>query len=409
MVSTPQISGLATRLAAPARLLATRLQRRGRGRAEADLPEADRKAPADATPLPLDGRLHAALRARSPESEAWEFTIRTYAAMAREERWSQLLADLRSADQARTAAPGGRRLAELISAGARADLTAALAARTWDAAMAEVERLEAALAPHAESYVAAHLVAQARIDLGWARRSAEPGPGVPRDVWQFFLHQTALAEAALEGFDPIEEMSPVLAGTRYLLVRGIEDGDTLFRDWYEDWSDLDLTNPDAHMAHAVLLLPHWFGSAATFDDEARAAMKRTEHGSGAAAYAAFYMAVSDHLGALPQKMDLPLFLAGLMDYYRATGCQYRANIVAAAMTELLHSYTQDAPGSSRTKLVLNTLTEHLSENLREFHLSAWENGENCVRFALEQVFARQLARGEHIYVGPEGLISHLPT
>ncbi len=106
MVSTPQISGLATRLAAPARLLATRLQRRGRGRAEADLPEADRKAPADATPLPLDGRLHAALRARSPESEAWEFTIRTYAAMAREERWSQLLADLRSADQARTAAPG---------------------------------------------------------------------------------------------------------------------------------------------------------------------------------------------------------------------------------------------------------------------------------------------------------------
>ncbi len=99
-----------------------------------------------------------------------------------------------------------------------------------------------------------------------------------------------------------------------------------------------------------------------------------------------------------------------MDYYRATGCQYRANIVAGTMTELLHSYSIDAqPGSSRMKLVHNTLTEHLRENLREFHLSAWENGQDCIRFALEQVFAKELARGEHVYVGPEGLTSHLPA
>lgn len=407
MVSTPQFSTLATRLAAPARLLAMRLQRPGRVPA-APLSQAARGSDND-TGL-LNGRLHVPVLAQSTESEAWDRIIATYAAMAAEERWSQLLQDLRAADQARTAAPGGRRLAALISAGARAALTEALARRDWEAATAEVERLEAALAAHAGDYGAAHLAAQARIDLGWARRSAEPGPGVPREVWRDFLHQTELAEAALEGFDPIEEMSPLLAGTRYLLARGIEDGDTLFRDWYEDWSDLDLTNPDAHLAHAVLLLPHWFGSAATFDAEARRALKRTEHVSGAAAYAEFYLAAADHLGSPPPGMDLPLFLAGLMDYYRATGCQHRANIVAGAMTELLHSYSTEAqPGSARQKLVHNTLSEHLRENLRELHLSAWENGENCICFAVEQVFARELARGEHVFVGSEGLTARLPV
>ncbi len=308
MVSTPQISGLATRLAAPARLLATRLSRRKP--AETEAVSGDLPPPAALPALPMEGRLHVPVLDRAPEAEAWAKTVDSYAAMARDERWSQLLDDLRAADQARTAAPGGRRLALLISEGARADLARALSARDWSAAKAEVERLEAALAPHAESYVAAHLVAQARLDLGWARRSAEPGPGVPREVWQDFLHQTALAEAALDAFDPIEEMSPILAGTRYLLVRGIEDGDALFRDWYEDWSDLDLTCPDAHMTHAVHLMPQWFGSLSSFDDEARAAMKRTEHGSGASAYAVFYLAAADQLGTHPPRMDLPLFLAG---------------------------------------------------------------------------------------------------
>lgn len=408
MVSTPQLSILATRLAAPARLLATRLQRRPRAASAPVLPEAE--GAAARAPGLLNGRLHVPVLDRSPEAEAWDRTIATYAAMAAEERWSQLLQDMRAADQARAAAPGGRRLAALISEGARSGLADSLARRDWEAATAEVERLEAALAPHAGDYCAAHLAAQARIDLGWARRSAEPGPGVPREVWRDFLHQTELAEAALEGFDPIEEMSPLLAGTRYLLARGIEDGDALFRDWYEDWSDLDLTNPDAHLAHAVLLLPHWFGSTATFDAEARRALKRTEHVSGAAAYAEFYLAADDHLGSLPPGMDLPLFLAGLMDYYRATGCQHRANVVAGAMTELLHSYSTEAqPGSARQKLVHNTLSEHLRENLRELHLSAWENGESCIKFALEQIFARELARGEHIHVGAEGLTARLPV
>jgi hypothetical protein len=407
MVSTLQLSGLATRLAAPARLLAARFLR------------PSSQEPAGQAPVPVAQplaappdreRFHVPVTQTSAEELAWENTVAQYAAMAEDGRWSGLLEALLQADRNRTAAPGGRRLAGLISQGARAALIQRLAQRDWQGAEAEIDRLQAALAPHAGHYAAAHLLAQAHLDLGWARRTAAPSQGVPGDVWQTFLRQTARAEAILDPFDPIEEMSPLLAATRYQLVRGIEDGETLFRDWYEDWSDLDPTNAEPHMAHAVHLLPEWFGSLAAFDHEARLAMKRTEICSGAAAYAAFYLAAADELGDLPQRMDLPLFLAGLQDYFRATGCQYRANIVAGAMTELLHAYTIDAaPGSGRLKLVLNTLTEHLTENLREVHLSAWQNGLGCLHFALEQVFASELARGEHVFVGVNGLTTRLPA
>lgn len=405
MVSTPQLSGLTTRLAGPARLLAARLGQLARpARSHAAPPE-----PARPGAL-LEGRLHVPILAVSSEATSWDRSVSAYATIAAEERWGDLLAALRAADHDRSGAPGGRRLASLISQGARKPLALALARHDWIMAEAEIDRLAAVQAAHPQDYAAAHLLAQAHLDLGWTRRSAEPGPGLPREVWQAFLHHTALAEAALETFDPLEEMSPLLAGTRYLLVRGIEDGEALYRDWYEDWSDLDPTNPEPHSTHAAHLLPHWFGSLGTFDDEARAALARTQHCSGASAYAVFYMAAAESLGDLPPRMNLELFLLGLKDFYRATGCQYRANIVAATLTELDHTLSSDAtPKSRRRQMAREALETHLRENLREFHLSAWENGEAGIQYALGQVFEKEIARGEHIFVGPEGLAARLPV
>ena len=405
MVSTPQFSGLTTRLAGPARLLAARLGQIAR--------PAHTHAPPSMPDRPgavLRGRLHVPIRPVPSEAALWEGIVAEWSAIAAAERWADLLAALRRADQARAGAPGGRRLAGLISLGARHPLTATLTRRDWPAAEAEIDRLAAVQSAHPEDYVAAHLLAQAHLDYGWARRSAEPGPGLPREVWQAFLHHTALAEAVLEPFDPIEEMSPLLAGTRYLLVRGIEDGDAMCRDWYEDWSDLDPTNPEPHSTHAVHLLPHWFGSLGSFDDEARAAMKRTRHCSGASAYAMFYLAATDSLGDLPLRVDLALFLQGLTDFYQATGCQYRANIVAGALTELDHSLSLDAAkGSRRRQLV----SEVLAQRILDAGLAIVPGRQVKLAQVLAQVggqaFATELARGEHVYVGPEGLTTHLPT
>ncbi|GAB1364111.1 hypothetical protein MASR1M32_33470 [Rhodobacter sp.] len=315
---------------------------------------------------------------------------------------------MRIADHDRTAAPGGRRLASLISEGARHALAQALARHDWPAALTGIDHLAEVQAAHADNPMAAHLLAQAHLDYGWTRRSAEPGPGVPREVWQDFLHHVALAEATLEAFDPIEENSPLLAGSRYLLVRGIEDGDSQCRDWYEDWSDLDPTNPEPHLTHAVHLLPQWFGTLTGFEDEARAAMRRTRYCTGGSAYALFHLAAADAQGDLPPRVDLDLYVAGLIDYFHATGCQYRANTVAAALTDLHHSLGDAPAAARRRRMVQETLDDHLRNALREFHLSAWENGSACISYALNQVFAAELDRGEHICLGPEGLEGRLP-
>jgi hypothetical protein len=411
MALTPPPARLATLAAAPARVLAAGIGavlRRPHGApARAPGPAA---APVPPPLPPLGARLRVPVLAQAPQTEACARIVAAHAALAAEDRWAELLAGLARADAARAAAPGGARVATLASEGARAALGLALSRADWAAAAGEIDRLTAVAAAHADDPMAAQILAQAHLDLGWARRGvalADPGTA---QGWRDFLAHTAAADAILDRFDPIACDSPLLAGTRYRLLRGIEDGEEMFRDWYEDWSDLDPTSPEPHALHAVHLLPDWFGSFAEFDAEARAAARRTAHLSGAAAYAVFYLAGAEALGHPPPLMDLDLFLRGLVDHQRATGCQFRANVVAGVLTELLHGYEIDAaPGSPRARMVRGVLQSLVKGDLREFHLSAWENGEACIHYAMEQVFGADLARGAEIHPGPAGLEARLPA
>lgn len=401
MLSTPPFATLATRLAAPARLLATRLGRSFASR---------RRAAGEGSALGgrLEGRLHVPVLAQSGEADLWDATLAEYAALAMAGDWERLLADLHGADIARSFAPGGCSLAGLISEGGRAALAAALARGDWSAALAEVEVLTQMQEAHGSDPMAACLLAQAHLDYAAARRKSAPGPGIPREIWQEVTHQTALAEAILEPFDPIEEDSPLIAGTRYLLVRGIADGAAQCRDWYEDWSDLDPTNPEPHLTHAADLMPKWFGTLHGFDAEARQAMRRTRPSTGAAAYALFQMAAAECLGDLPPNLDVPLYVEGLHDHFHAAPSQYRANIVAAALARLDRDIALAVLSPDHAALVRDALAEHLRHGLREVHLSAWRQGEAGYHYALSQVFAEELAKGAHIYPGSDGLVARLP-
>ncbi|MFZ1467497.1 MAG: hypothetical protein WAT09_00800 [Paracoccaceae bacterium] len=395
MVFTLPLSGLTPRTGVLARLFAAR---QGRGVASAAVME-----------MPsLAQRLHVPVLAQSDETAAGLAIRASYAAMAAAGQWDGLLAALRIADQARSVGPDGQRLAILISQGARDALGQSLARRDWPAAATDLGVIAAVQGQHPGDYTAAHLLAQAHLDLGWARRStsASTDADVPRAGWLAFLHQTALAEAVLEPFDPLQEMSPLLAGTRYLLVRGLEDGEELYLDWYEDWSDLDPSDAAAHAAHAVHLLPNWFGTYALLDQQARAAMARTRAATGAAAYAVFHLSATEALGDLPVRVDLALFVQGLQDFAGQTGCQHRANIVADALSELDHSLAEDVDCDPASRqLVRAALGRHLRDHLREFHFATWQNGHPCMHYAVTQVFGDELARGEHIFVGPKGLVA----
>lgn len=354
-------------------------------------------------------RLDAPVMARGPEATEWQCTRDDHAAMADAAEWDDLLEALRFADQDRTMASGGRRVAPLISEGIRARLFAALDAADFKAAADELARFNAVHALHPEDYAAAHLLVQALIDMGTARQALAAQSETPSVFQAKAAADFKAAENLLAQFDPIEEMSPLLAATRYHLARGIEDGRDLYRDWYEDWVDLDPEDAIIHATHAVDMLPGAFGSPAGFEKAARKACSLTGSLTGKAAYAIFHLTAIEQLGKALPSMDMALFLTGLGDFQTATGCQHRANVAANILTELLRDYRMAGPEAAYlvTK-VRAALSDVMWNRLREVHLESWEHGADSLAFALAEVFGPALQRGARITRRGEGLGTRVP-
>jgi hypothetical protein len=355
------------------------------------------------------GRLDVQVMGQGPEATEWQCVRDDHAAMAEASEWADLLDALRFADEDRTMASGGRRVAPLISEGIRTALSAALSRGDHAEAARELARFEAVFALYANDPAAAHLLAQAHIDIGSAKREACGRGQMSHDLWAESAAHYAAAEAILDDFDPIEQMSPLLAGTRYLLIGGIEAGAELCRDWYEDWSDLDPEDALAHATHAVHMLPGWYGSLAMFEKEARRAANMTHGSTGKAAYAIFHLSALETLGDLLPSLDLEFFIEALGDYQAATGCQHRANVAANILTELVRDYRQEGPTANYKLTKARTaLSDIFWNRLHEVHLDSWDHGADSLAFALWEVFGPALRRGARIARRSQGLFTRVP-
>ena len=354
-------------------------------------------------------RLDAPVLRQGAEVTEWQCARDDHTAMAEAGEWNDVLEALRFADQDRTMASGGRRVASLISEGVRAGLTRALARQAWPAARAELARFEAVVEMHPEDYSAAHLLAQAHIDIGCAMQDAATRDQLKRDLSVESATHFEAAEDLLTIFDPIEEFSPLLAGTRYLLVRGIEDGRDLCRDWFEDWCDLDPFDADVHATHAVHMLPEWFGTLGGFEREARRAAQMTQETTGKAAYAVFHMAAAKALGGMVPTLDIELFVDALADYQDATGCQHRANVAASLLTSMVRDYALAGPAAAwQLTKARAALSDVLWNRVKEIHLDCWTDGADGIAFAFGQVFGPALKRGARIVRWGEGLGTRIP-
>jgi hypothetical protein len=354
-------------------------------------------------------RLDAPVLRQGGEAIEWQCVRDDHAAMAEAGEWPDLLEALRFADQERSMASGGRRVASLISEGARASLTRALAEQAWATARSDLARFEAVAEMNPEDYVAAHLLAQAHIDIGCAMQDAATRDQLSRDLLAESAAHFAAAEDLLTVFDPIEELSALLAGTRYLLVSGIEDGGAVCRDWFEDWCDLDPLDASVHATHAVHMLPEWFGTLTSFEKEARRAAVMTQETTGKAAYAIFHMAAAEALGDMVPTLDIELFVDALTDYQIATGCQHRANVAANLLTGMVRDYTlAGSAGAWQLTKARAALSDVLWNRLQEIHLDCWTNGADGIAFAFGQVFGPALKRGARIVRWGEGLGTRIP-
>jgi hypothetical protein len=339
-----------------------------------------------------------------PEKTEWACVRDDHAAMAAAGEWADLLEALRFTDQERVMASGGQRVAPLISDGMRAGLAQAISRADWAAARAELVVLEALFEKNPDDYCAAQVLAQAHVDLAVGKRAKAATGQLSRDIWTETAAHYAKAEELVTLFDPIEEMSPLLAATRYALLRGIEDGGSVCREWYEDWCDLDPEDAAAHAAHALNMLPSWYGSLSAFEREARRAVRMTDSVTGKAAYAIYHMAAARELGDISPTVDYEYFFAALGDYQTATGCQHRANVAAHLLAGLTCDFRRE--GASAAYHLTKTraaLSEMLWNRLREVHLDCWSAGTDRLAFALGEVFGPALKRDARIVRRGEGL------
>lgn len=338
------------------------------------------------------------------ERTEWQCIRDDHAAMAAAGEWSDLLEALRYTDQERVMASGGQRVAPLISQGMRAALTGAINRQDWTAAAAELAALEALYEKNPDDYCAAQVVAQGHIDLATARGKAAPQGQISRDLWADGISHFDRAETLVTQFDPIEELSPLLAATRYALLPGIEDGGSVCREWYEDWVDLDPEDASAHAAHAVNMLPGWNGSLAAFEKEARRAVRMTEAVTGKAAYAIYHITAVDTLGDLSPTIDLEYFCEALADYQSATGCQLRANVAAHLLAGMAIDLRRDtASATYQMTKIRAALSDVLWNRMREIQMDCWTRGTESLAFAMAEVFGPALKRGARIVRRGDGL------
>jgi hypothetical protein len=383
--------------------------RSGRGQQEAALDLRGHAASGAALPDGMTAdqvlaRLDAPVLRVGAEKTEWHCVHDDHAAMAAAGEWSDLLEALRYTDQERIMASGGQRVAPLISQGMRASLSQAIARKDWAAAKDELAALERLFDQNADDYCAAQVVAQGHIDLATARRKAEPQGQLSRDAWAEGAAHYERAEDLVNRFDPIEEMSSLLAATRYALLPGIEDGASVCREWYEDWVDLDPEDASAHTAHALNMLPGWYGSLSAFEKEARRAVRLTQAVTGKAAYAVFHITAVDTLGDLSPTVDLETFCEAVGDYQTATGCQHRANVAAHLLSGLAMEYRKEGSAAAyQLTKVRAALSDVLWNRLREVQMDCWTRGTDSLAFAMAEVFGPALKRGARIVRRGDGL------
>lgn len=358
-------------------------------------------------PVILQQRITVPWHFASPELQERIETISEFEGLAKSDSWSELLSTLKELDQTRQRRNSGVRFYEAALLGARSTVTRNLEDTIkLDQAREALEKLKSMQTERPNDYAAAVIVARALIDLGWAERGSTEGAATSAGL-AAFRGRFAEAETILEKFDPIEENSPMLAEARYLLAPGIDGGVKFLRDWYEDWADLDPSNPTLLETHSRYLMPQWYGSFEEINKESRRAGVRAKNELAAGAYTYFWLTPLSRDEALA-KLNPNLFIEGMHDILMRTKDQRLANAFAAKLYRLgYRSRGRTRHASKKTVKIRARLAKGFGEivrhHLREIHTLNWSTDDAGIRLAIAQAFGDELNKGAHIRPGSDGL------
>lgn len=202
-----------------------------------------------------------------------------------------------------------------------------------------------------------------------------------KEAWRRMAHHYLAAESILTPFDPVSHMSPLLAGCFYRLALGMPDGDARIRPAFEDWIDLDPSDPAIYATHVKTILPTAHGSIAELIREADRAERRTSETLGQGGYALFMVPVLEEDDSLREEVEPDRLAAGLMDLARMSGTQAEVNWAAAC---LARESAFGTPG--RRQIMLSAFDGLVRRNLGVIYPRLWDMPLNEIRSKLKDVF-----------------------
>ena len=206
----------------------------------------------------------------------------------------------------------------------------------------------------------------------------------------------------------------MIADARYRLAPGVVDGVDFLRDWYEDWADLDPSNPHMLMTHSRFLMPAWYGDYDEIEREARAAMSRAADGLGAGAYAFFWRAPLEADPAAVAHCDAKLFLQGTHETLSVTMSSHLANRFAALLYRISHGASDEdrvsTPEAENNRQRFGDGYKHLlRRHLREVQAPLWPYDNDGIQAALAAGFKDELEAGPAVAPGEAGLTTTVPS
>lgn len=351
--------------------------------------------------------------------------------LARQDRWADLAAEIRCAEDARRATPAGMPVADLLSCGARADVVRAVEHALVQGQPAQdaplrrgINALEEMLAEAGQDSILSTIVAHTHMDIARAWRGTVRTGRIPAHTRAAVDARFACARDILMRFDPRDTCSPGMAAAICALHRdGRSTTDQLVAD-YERLIDLNPHSPGPMRALGSYLSPRWFGSPARRELEARRTAARTQDIWGAGAYTWVMLDALRGEDTACADLDLEFFVEGLHDILSRTSDQQTVNLLAACCAHITDRPGSGDPAADQTRTAIAACTNWIVRAyMTELHPLIWARaaagpdstirpprsltatGQTDALRILANLFHREIAQGNRIIFTADGPVA----
>ncbi len=309
--------------------------------------------------------------------------------LAVENDWATLASEIARWESELEATPGGARKHEIGAdaclIGLQTLLDDAPRRTLSDLEKAECEALRFVERHKADpqNHILAVLAAKAHLMIARNCRADFWPEAEKSTAWRQMAHHYLRAETILMPLDPVAFMSPLLAGAYYELSQGMPDGGARMRPAFEDWIDLDPSNPRIYAAHMPFLIDTDADAVAIALEEAARADERTSETLGHAGYALCLLPVLDELDGLRGAMETDRFAAGLMDIASLSGTQSETNWAISTLADEIDVATGEAHN-----ILQSALDALVRRNLTVIYPRLWSRDLEAIRACLREAFSR---------------------